>query len=152
MGSVRAKVLMVGLAPGLHGANRTGRPFTGDASGTFLFAALARVGLASDPDPLVARLVGARLTNAVKCLPPQNRPNAAETEACSRYLREEIDELWSPRARAARFCACARSYYLSAVHIVNLKCNQCCDAQTVMFNSILMICYHWGVRHFALST
>ena len=106
MGSERAKVLMVGLAPGLHGANRTGRPFTGDASGTFLFAALARAGLASDPDPLVARLVGARLTNAVKCLPPQNRPNAAEMEACSPYLREEIDELWSPRARAARCVLC----------------------------------------------
>ncbi|HEY5678998.1 MAG TPA: uracil-DNA glycosylase [Pseudomonadales bacterium] len=105
-GSVRAKLLMVGLAPGLHGANRTGRPFTGDASGTFLFAALARVGLASDADPLVARLVGARLTNAVKCLPPQNRPNAAEMSACSRYLREEIDELWSPKVRSARCVLC----------------------------------------------
>jgi uracil-DNA glycosylase family 4 len=106
MGSARSKLLMVGLAPGLHGANRTGRPFTGDASGTFLFAALARAGLASDPDPVVARLVNARLTNAVKCLPPQNRPNAAEMEACSGYLREEIDELWSPKVRAARCVLC----------------------------------------------
>jgi uracil-DNA glycosylase family 4 len=106
MGSARSKLLMVGLAPGLHGANRTGRPFTGDASGTFLFAALARVGLASDPNPLAARLVNARLTNAVKCLPPQNRPNAAEMEACSGYLRKEIGELWSARVRAARCVLC----------------------------------------------
>lgn len=105
-GSVRSKLLLVGLAPGLHGANRTGRPFTGDASGTFLFAALARAGLATDADPLAARLVNVRLTNAVKCLPPQNRPNASELKACSRYLRDEIGELWSPGVRAARCILC----------------------------------------------
>ncbi len=105
-GSASSKLLLVGLAPGLHGANRTGRPFTGDASGTFLFAALARAGLASDPDPLKARLVNVRLTNAVKCLPPQNRPTAAEMEACSGYLRGEIGELWSPRVKLARCVLC----------------------------------------------
>jgi uracil-DNA glycosylase family 4 len=101
-GSRQARLLMVGLAPGMHGANRTGRPFTGDASGTFLFAALARCGLSSDPDPNLARLKNLRITNAVKCLPPGNRPNAAELECCAGFLRREIAELWTPTTRKPR--------------------------------------------------
>ena len=86
----------------MHGANRTGQPFTGDASGTFLFAALARHGLASDPDPAQARLHNVRITNAVKCLPPDNRPSTSELKECGGFLRFEIDQLWSERARAPR--------------------------------------------------
>lgn len=101
-GSARARLLIVGLAPGMHGANRTGRPFTGDASGLFLFEALARSGFASCPDPVRATLRNCRITNAVRCLPPGNRPQAAEVQRCSAYLRHEIDELWRPRLRLPR--------------------------------------------------
>jgi uracil-DNA glycosylase family 4 len=101
-GVTRARLLIVGLAPGMHGANRTGQPFTGDASGTFLFAAMARQGLVSDPDPSQARLNGVRITNAVKCLPPENRPNAAEVRCCSHFLRQELADLWSPATRKPR--------------------------------------------------
>jgi uracil-DNA glycosylase family 4 len=105
-GSPRARLLVVGLAPGMHGANRTGQPFTGDASGTFLFAALSRSGLASDPDPARARLRNVRITNAVKCLPPENRPSLNELQTCSRFLRFEIDQLWSAGARKPRCILC----------------------------------------------
>jgi uracil-DNA glycosylase family 4 len=105
-GTPRARLLIVGLAPGLHGANRTGRPFTGDASGTFLFAALSRNGLASDPEPARARLRNVRITNAVKCLPPGNRPTMAEMKQCSHFLRLEIEQLWSRRIRKPRCILC----------------------------------------------
>ena len=101
-GSPHARLLVVGLAPGMHGANRTGQPFTGDASGSFLFAALSRHGLASNPDPAQARLRGVRITNAVKCLPPGNRPTTSELKECSRFLRHEIEQLWSGQARKPR--------------------------------------------------
>src|SRR5881296_3197261 len=78
-GPKRAALLVVGLAPGLHGANRTGRPFTGDHAGILLYGTLHRYGFAShegssDPRDGLA-LIGCRVTNAVKCLPPQNRPH-----------------------------------------------------------------------------
>lgn len=97
-----ARLLIVGLAPGLHGANRSGRPFTGDSSGRFLFAALARAGFATSPDPSHARLANVRITNAVRCLPPQNRPLTDEIEQCSGYLRHEIGQLWQPSVRRPR--------------------------------------------------
>ena len=96
-GSTGARLLIVGLAPGLHGANASGRPFTGDASGDLLFEALHDHGFASqahshhrDDD---MRLYDCRITNAVKCLPPKNLPRAAETKTCNTFLRREIDEL-----------------------------------------------------------
>jgi len=95
-------LLIVGLAPGLHGANRTGRPFTGDYAGILLYATLHRNGFASSAlsttrdDGL--RLMRCRITNAVKCLPPQNKPETSEVANCNRYLRAEIDEL--PRGAA----------------------------------------------------
>jgi uracil-DNA glycosylase family 4 len=101
-GSPRSRLLIVGLAPGKHGANRTGRPFTGDSSGYFLFEGLHRVGLVSDSDPARARLRGVRITNAVRCLPPANRPSTAEILRCSPYLRYELDQLWRPGARRTR--------------------------------------------------
>lgn len=97
-----ARLLIVGLAPGMHGANRTGRPFAGDASGIFLFDALARAGFASSADPFTARLVRARITNAVRCLPPGNRPAADEVRRCSGYLAHELAELWRPGVRRTR--------------------------------------------------
>src|SRR2546421_340049 len=93
-GPTRAALLVVGLAPGLHGANRTGRPFTGDHAGVLLYRTLHRYGFAShegssDPRDGLA-LIGCRVTNAVKCLPPQNRPLPDEVRRCNRYLAEEI--------------------------------------------------------------
>jgi len=93
-GPKRAALLVVGLAPGLHGANRTGRPFTGDFAGILLYRTLHKFGFTNHPgsddtdDGL--KLIGCRVTNAVKCLPPQNRPLPDEVRRCNRYLVEEI--------------------------------------------------------------
>ncbi len=88
-------LLIVGLAPGMHGANATGRPFTGDFAGILLYQTLHDYGFASAPQSLSAtdglRLLGCRITNAVKCLPPQNKPVGAEIKACREYLAAELD-------------------------------------------------------------
>ena len=97
-----AELLIVGLAPGLKGANRTGRPFTGDYAGDLLYRSLLKFGFASgdygaDPgDGLELRR--ARITNAVRCVPPQNRPEPTEIEACGRFLAAELARL--PHLRA----------------------------------------------------
>jgi uracil-DNA glycosylase family 4 len=96
-GADRARLLIVGLAPGLHGANATGRPFTGDSSGSLLFETLHRFQFANLDRSLGGddglRLRNCRITNAVKCLPPENRPLAGEINTCNRYLRDEISAL-----------------------------------------------------------
>ena len=96
-GDPHARLLIVGLAPGLHGANRTGRPFTGDYAGMLLYETLHRFGFASQPIATAAddgmRLNGCRITNAVKCLPPANKPRTDEVVRCNRYLREELAAL-----------------------------------------------------------
>jgi len=96
-GADSARLLIVGLAPGLHGANASGIPFTGDASGAFLFAALRRFGFARDSSEAAVaarpQLLDCRITNAVKCLPPQNRPQTDEIKRCNPYLRSEITAL-----------------------------------------------------------
>ena len=100
-GGADARVLIVGLAPGLRGANRTGRPFTGDHAGTLLYPTMLRYGLATGtygkgvPDDL--RLTDCRVTNAVRCVPPENRPTTAEIAACNGFLAAEISAL--PRLR-----------------------------------------------------
>ncbi len=100
-GDPGAPLLIVGLAPGKHGANRTGRPFTGDHAGILLYATLHKFGLASAPESTAAgdglTLIGARITNAVKCLPPANKPQPVEIKACNDFLREELAQ--SPDAR-----------------------------------------------------
>lgn len=89
-----AQLLIVGLAPGLRGANRTGRPFTGDWAGDLLYATLLRYGLATGTYAERAddglSLVGVRICNAVRCVPPENKPTPAETATCNRFLAEEI--------------------------------------------------------------
>ena len=93
-GDPRARLLIVGLAPGMHGANRSGRPFTGDFAGILLYATLHKFGFASAPQSVSAddklKLIDCRITNAVKCLPPQNKPELAEVKECNKYLAAEI--------------------------------------------------------------
>lgn len=101
-GDPRARLLLVGLAPGRLGANRTGRAFVGDSSSDFLFTALHKLGFASTADPYQATLNGVALTNVVKCLPPQNQPVREEIQNCSAHLRAELQQFWTPRARKPR--------------------------------------------------
>ena len=88
-------ILILGLAPAANGGNRTGRVFTGDSSGDWLFASLHRVGLATQPTSTHAGdgqgLVGARMVATVRCAPPANRPTVAERDTCAPWLRAEID-------------------------------------------------------------
>jgi uracil-DNA glycosylase len=101
LGPVDARLLVVGLAPAAHGANRTGRMFTGDRSGDVLFAALHAVGLASRPTAVHRddglELYGVRITAPVHCAPPDNRPTPAERDTCGAWLRAEL-ALLAPRA------------------------------------------------------
>jgi uracil-DNA glycosylase family 4 len=96
-GDPRARLVLVGLAPGAHGANRTGRMFTGDASGDFLYSALHRAGIASQPtserrdDGLSLR--GCFITAAARCVPPGNRPTPAELALCAAFLDRELAAL-----------------------------------------------------------
>jgi uracil-DNA glycosylase family 4 len=96
-GDPEARILLVGLAPAAHGGNRTGRVFTGDASGDFLFAAMHAVGLANQPtgrradDGLALR--DAYIAAAVRCAPPANKPSPAERDACAPYLARELAAL-----------------------------------------------------------
>lgn len=96
-GPREARLLIVGLAPGMHGANATGRPFTGDHAGILLYETLYRFGFASTPRSVAAddglRLLDCRITNAVRCLPPQNKPTADEVRACRRYLCDDLCRL-----------------------------------------------------------
>ena len=96
-GDPGARVLVVGLAPAAHGANRTGRMFTGDRSGDWLFRALHRAGFASRPDGRTAddglTLSGAYITAAVRCAPPDNRPTPDERDSCRPFLERELDAL-----------------------------------------------------------
>ena len=97
-----ARLLIVGLAPGLRGANRTGRPFTGDYAGDLLYDTLKRFGFAQGnyearPDDGLA-LVDARITNAVRCVPPENKPTPAEIKTCRPFLEATIAEMQNLRA------------------------------------------------------
>ncbi|MCG8546614.1 MAG: uracil-DNA glycosylase [Alphaproteobacteria bacterium] len=101
-GDREARLLIVGLAPGLKGANRTGRPFTGDYAGDLLYATLQKFGWAKGaydkrPDDGLT-LTGCRITNAVRCVPPENKPTTAEIATCRRFLEGEIAAL--PRLEA----------------------------------------------------
>jgi uracil-DNA glycosylase len=96
-GPVTARLLVVGLAPGLQGANRTGRPFTGDYAGDLLYATLARFGFSrgtyrADPNDGL-ELIDARIANAVSCVPPENKPLPAEINTCRQFLSANIGEM-----------------------------------------------------------
>ncbi|HZT89785.1 MAG TPA: uracil-DNA glycosylase [Stellaceae bacterium] len=101
-GDPQARLLIVGLAPGLRGANRTGRPFTGDYAGDLLYATLRKFGLADGVYAARAddglRLHRVRIVNAVRCVPPQNRPEPAEAATCRQFLAAELASLSGLRA------------------------------------------------------
>jgi uracil-DNA glycosylase family 4 len=89
-----ARLVVVGLAPGMHGANASGRPFTGDYAGILLYATLHAYGFATQPTGTARddglRLIDCRITNAVKCLPPENKPAPMEVRTCNDYLRVDL--------------------------------------------------------------
>ena len=133
-GDSDARMLIVGLAPGMHGANASGRPFTGDHAGILLYQMLHRYGFASRDYSESAddglQLSGCRITNAVKCLPPDNKPVGAEINACNAYLERELAGLpargrscWrlavSRTARSSRRAACARPTFKFAHHALH---------------------------------
>ena len=93
-GDSKARLLVMGLAPAAHGGNRTGRSFTGDPSGDWLYGALYRAGFASQPTSVSVddglELAGAYITNAVRCAPPDNKPSPSEKAACQRFLVQEM--------------------------------------------------------------
>ena len=96
-GALSSRLLIVGLGPGERGANRTGRPFTGDVAGELLYPALHRYGFASHAEPLSNHWANpdmcfydCRLSNAVRCLPPANKPTTAEVRTCNPHLKQEI--------------------------------------------------------------
>ncbi len=96
-GDANARLVIVGLAPGMHGANRTGRPFTGDYAGVLLYETLYKYGFATKPVSESAdddlQLINCRISNAVKCLPPDNKPLPAEINTCNRYIAAELQAL-----------------------------------------------------------
>jgi len=100
-GDAQARLLVMGLAPAAHGANRTGRMFTGDRSGDFLFAALARAGLANQAESVARddglRLDGVWVSAAVRCAPPSNRPTPIERERCAPWSERELELLTGVR-------------------------------------------------------
>jgi uracil-DNA glycosylase family 4 len=114
-GDPAARLVIVGLAPGMHGANASGRPFTGDYAGILLYETLHAYGYASSPhsrtrnDPLT--LVDCRITNAVKCLPPQNKPAPDEIKMCNGYLRADLAVI----SRGAALLALGRTAHDAAL-------------------------------------
>jgi len=120
-GDANPRLLIVGLAPGMHGANRTGRPFTGDYAGDLLYDTLFALGLASgsySPDGQdELKLLGVRITNAVKCLPPANKPETSEVRRCNPYLKAEIDAL----PRTCRLLALGRIAHDAVLRAYGLK-------------------------------
>ena len=120
-GPVSAPLLIVGLAPGLRGANRTGRPFTGDYAGDLLFATLLRYGFAAGTYEARAddtlSLEEAAICNAVRCVPPENKPTGAEVATCRRFLEATLRE----RASARAILALGRIAHDSALRALKLR-------------------------------
>ena len=120
LGPMDARILIVGLAPAAHGANRTGRMFTGDRSGDFLFAALHRAGLSTQAEATSRddglELVDCVITAAAHCAPPGNKPTREELDACSEYLDETFDAMES-----LGVVLCLGGIALSATHAAYVR-------------------------------
>ncbi len=120
-GPIEARLLIVGLAPGLKGANRTGRPFTGDYAGELLYGSLRRHGMARGEYQARAddgfELLGVRITNAVRCVPPENKPLPVEINTCRQFLIPEIAAM--PNLRA--ILALGQIAHQSVISLLKLK-------------------------------
>jgi uracil-DNA glycosylase family 4 len=142
-GDPEAKVVILGLAPAAHGANRTGRYFTGDRSGDFLFAALHRAGYADRPVSRTiqdgARLSGLWISAAVRCAPPQNKPTPEERDSCLPYAARELELL------GARVIVCLGAFAWDAalrIHGIRPKPKFGHGAEAVVGATTLLGCYH----------
>jgi uracil-DNA glycosylase family 4 len=145
-----ARILIVGLAPAAHGANRTGRMFTGDESGHFLFEALHAVGLASQPtsvsksDGLV--LEGALLSAACRCAPPGNRPSPEELDNCRGYLGQDLAAMARPRVLVALgalgFGACLRVLAAAGAALPKPKPRFAHGARVAIGEDLVFATYH----------
>jgi uracil-DNA glycosylase family 4 len=124
-GDDNARLLVVGLAPGMHGANATGRPFTGDHAGILLYRTLFEYGFSNQPESVSRddelQLFDCRITNAVKCLPPQNKPQLDEVKQCNHYLRAEIDGLPAP----AVILALGKLAHDAVLRVLGLRLSAC---------------------------
>jgi len=120
-GDINAKLVIVGLAPGMHGANKTGRPFTGDYAGVLLYETLYKYGFATKPQSLSAddglQLMNCRISNAVKCLPPENKPLPVEIATCNQFLSAELNIL----AEDSIILALGNVAHLAVLKAFNLK-------------------------------
>jgi uracil-DNA glycosylase len=118
-GDAAPELLIIGLAPGMHGANRTGRPFTGDFAGILLYQTLYKFGFAAHEGSASAndnlQLMRCRITNAVKCLPPGNKPEPDEIRQCNRYLAEEISDFTASGSALLALGAIAHQAVLMAL-------------------------------------
>ncbi|MGB5250517.1 MAG: uracil-DNA glycosylase [Gammaproteobacteria bacterium] len=144
-GDANPRLLIVGLAPGMHGANRTGRPFTGDHAGLLLYRTLYKLGLASHEgsdrvdDGLV--LTGCRITNAVKCLPPANKPVGGEIRQCNRFLAAELARLPSGAAVLA-LGRIAHDAVLKALKLPLASCRFAHGAEHHLGSMFMVDSYH----------
>jgi uracil-DNA glycosylase len=149
-GDPRARILVVGLAPAAHGGNRTGRIFTGDESGNFLFRALHEAGLANQPESRRRgdglKLSGALVSAAVRCAPPGNRPLPQELDNCREYLRRELELL--PRAAvllalgALAFDACLKALSQAGVELPRPRPGFAHGASYRIGSHMLIASYH----------
>ncbi len=149
-GDPGARILLVGLAPAAHGANRTGRMFTGDRSGDWLYAALHRAGLASQPDAWAKddglALTDAFITSVVKCAPPANKPTVAERDACLPYLEAELEALTAVQVVVALgsfgWDGFLRASKANGVEVPKPKPKFGHGAEAVIGERLLLGCYH----------
>lgn len=125
-GNKNPRLLIVGLAPGLHGANATGRPFTGDFAGIMLYETLYTFGYSNQPESTAIndglKLNRCRITNAVKCLPPDNKPTSQEINQCNHYLVSELQSLQNQSG--AIILALGRIAHQAVLKALHLKQNQ----------------------------
>ena len=144
-GDANAKLLIVGLAPGYHGANASGRPFTGDFAGILLYQTLYESGLSTAPvsksvdDGL--KLINCRITNAVKCLPPQNKPEPGEINTCNSYLKTELAGL-KPGSVLLALGTIAHQSVLKALGLKLSEFKFAHGAEHVLPNLTLIDSYH----------
>lgn len=144
-GDASARFLIVGLAPGMHGANRTGRPFTGDHAGILLYETMHKYGFGSKAESLSAddglALLDCRITNAVKCLPPANKPVRGEIRQCNRFLAAELETL-PAGAVALALGRIAHEAVLMALHLPLASCRFAHGAEHHLGSLLMVDSYH----------